>query len=132
MFVGAMKDEISRLRLLLDLLMEEYERLLAEQEKLLRNMKVNGYTIKEINGHRYVYTWKYLGREGGKDRYKWKCLGRADRINAELIRESRVKTMLAEHEKLENKKEILLTTIRSVLKTLEGLIEKLNCVKDSK
>jgi PP-loop superfamily ATP-utilizing enzyme len=77
----------------LEELRERLEWLLEKRERLEKELSRKGYSLKRINGHTYLYKWKY---EDGKAR--WRSLGNVKKVG---VPNGKVGEIMEEIEKID-------------------------------
>ncbi|MEM1913985.1 MAG: hypothetical protein QW067_12665, partial [Thermofilaceae archaeon] len=100
-------------------LREELKELKARKKSLEKLMTQQGYSLKTIKGHTYLYVWKTVGH--GKA--KWKCLGNLAKIGGmaviEELRRDRMDVLLKEWERLTQREEEIQSLVKQALEVLE-------------
>jgi hypothetical protein len=91
----------------LEELRERLEWLLKKRERLEKELSRKGYSLKRINGHTYLYKWKF---ENGKVR--WRSLGNIKKVG---VPKGKVGVIMEEIEKID--------------KVLHGVLELLEMAK---
>ncbi|WPM31223.1 hypothetical protein IAE16_05200 [Hydrogenobacter sp. T-2] len=100
-------------------LSQELRQVKARKKTLKRLMTQQGYSLKTIKGHTYLYVWKTVGH--GKA--KWKCLGNLAKIGGmaviEELRRDRMDVLLKEWERLTQREEEIQSLVKQALEVLE-------------
>ncbi len=106
-------------------LRHELNALQERKKSLAYLMSLKGYSIKEINGNRYLYVWKSLGN--GKK--AWRSLGNIKNFGGEAgaraIRDEKVRVLFEEYQRLQAKEDRIKELVRAVIGLLEDSLPKL-------